>query len=267
MRTRGAKRWAAFISHLFSAGTSRVRWTSASALNDLVARRSTVLLDLNHTLAFHCDRFGRPEDFFATYREIGGSHLSPSDVNALVVATCDRLRTIGRDPSRFESFPRIEAVLAAQEPTRHLPLAEHDLLAAVIGLHEVGTIPVAHADGVRELASRFRLGLVSNMWAASTYCRDAIRDAGIDDCFESLVFSSDHGVTKPSRAIFDISMREMSIGPDDAVYVGNSLRRDVAGGQNAGIAVVWVNEKGEPTPEPAPAGVVADFPSFVKALG
>lgn len=241
-------------------------WTSASVLNDLVADRSTILLDLNHTLAFQCDRFDPREDFAATYREIGGSHLSPSDVKALIVAICDRLQTIGRDPSRFDSFPRIEAVLAAQEPTRHLPPAEHELLAAVIGLHEVGTIPVAHADGVRELASRFRLGIVSNMWAASTYCRDAIRDAGIDNCFESLVFSSDHGVTKPSRAIFDISMREMGISPDDAVYVGNSLRRDVAGGQNAGIAVVWINAKRESAPEPAPAGVVADFPSFVEAL-
>lgn len=241
-------------------------WTSASELNDLVARRSTVLLDLNHTLAFECDRFDAREDFSATYRKIGGSALPPDEVNTLVGVTCDRLRAIGGDPSRYESFPRIEAVLATHEATRDLRKAEHELLAAVIGLHEVGTIPFTHADSVRELASRFRLGLVSNMWGASTYCREAIRGAGIEDCFESLVFSSDHGVTKPSPAIFDLSMREMGISPDDTVYVGNSLRRDVVGGQNAGIPVVWINRNGEPAPERAPAGVVADFPSFVEAV-
>lgn len=242
-------------------------WTSVTVLKELVTRRTTVLLDLNHTLAFDCDRFDAPEDFAATYEEMGGSALSPGDVTASIVATCDRLRTIGRDPSRYESFPRIEVVLATHEATRDLPRAEHARLAAVIGLHEVGTIPAAHADGVRKLSSQFRLGLVSNMWAASTYCREAIRDAHIEDCFESLVFSSDHGVTKPSRAIFDISMSEMNIGPDAAVYVGNSLRRDVIGGENAGIPVVWVNASGEPVPERSPAGVVESFPSFVEALG
>lgn len=240
---------------------------SGEVLNELVARRSTVLLDLNHTLAFDCDRFDAHQDFASTYRGIGGSALTPDDVNAAIVATCDRLRTIGRDPSRYESFPPIEAVLAAHEPTQHLSNTERELLAAVIGLHEVGTIPLTHASGVQELASRFRLGLVSNMWAASTYCREAIRDAGIEDCFESLVFSSDHGVTKPSPAIFDISLSELNIGPDEAVYVGNSLRRDVAGGENARIPVIWVNADGEPVPERAPAGVVPDFPSFVRALG
>ena len=74
--------------------------------------------------------------------------------------------SVATEPDTTEHYDvanSVETVLAAHESSRALPHAEHELPAAVIGLHEVGVIPVEHANGVRELASRFRLGLVQHV--------------------------------------------------------------------------------------------------------
>jgi FMN hydrolase / 5-amino-6-(5-phospho-D-ribitylamino)uracil phosphatase len=58
------------------------------------------------------------------------------------------------------------------------------------------------------------------------------------------VFSQDHGVEKPDRRLFDVAASEVGCGPDEVVMVGDSLRNDVRGAQNAGWRAIWLNRDG-----------------------
>ena len=47
-------------------------------------------------------------------------------------------------------------------------------------------------------------------------------------------------------------MRLAEIGPEEAIFVGDSVEFDMAGARAAGIPTVWVNRHQRPWTEPAP---------------
>lgn len=240
--------------------------SAPQVIRDLVSSCSAVLLDLNETFAFDCDRFDPTQDFASTYSRLGGRALAPAKVQQIIVSGCQQLFDLGRDSNHNESFPAVAEVLRGLEACSTLSDHEINILTSVIGSHEVGRIPSTYASAVEKLSSRFPLGLVSNIWAPSEFFARCLSDAGVENCFQTLVFSSQHGITKPSPAIFEVALTRMDLEPSDVIYVGNSLRRDVLGAKNAGIRVVWINAKGEDhQPDHEPDAIVSDFRDFVIA--
>jgi len=97
------------------------------------------------------------------------------------------------------------------------------------------------------LAGRYRLGLLSN---GNGYPERA----GLAGVFDAVVFSSEHGCEKPDPALFAIAAHQLGVPPAELVMVGDSVRNDVVGAQQAGWRSVWLNRDGEPLPagvEPA----------------
>jgi putative hydrolase of the HAD superfamily len=52
------------------------------------------------------------------------------------------------------------------------------------------------------------------------------------------------GVEKPDPRIFEIALAELGIGPEQAVYVGDTCFFDVAGARAAGLVPVHVDPAG-----------------------
>ncbi|MHB8670418.1 MAG: HAD family hydrolase [Acidimicrobiales bacterium] len=94
------------------------------------------------------------------------------------------------------------------------------------------------AATVRELVGRVRLGLLTN--GPADIQRLKLDQSGLADCFDAVVISGEVGVGKPSVEAFGRVLDGLSVGPDDAVMVGDSWERDVRGAVSAGIAPVWV---------------------------
>jgi 2-haloalkanoic acid dehalogenase type II len=60
---------------------------------------------------------------------------------------------------------------------------------------------------------------------------------------EYLVASEEARSYKPRPELFKMALDRLSLTPDEAVHVGDSLVSDVFGAQNLGIKAVWVNRK------------------------
>jgi len=96
-------------------------------------------------------------------------------------------------------------------------------------------------DGAREmlasLKGRCSLGLISDVaWGLpSEYPLRDMHDYAIDGFFDDMVFSTDVGLRKPHPRIFKISLDNLSVSNEEAVYVGNSLQADIKGALNVGI--------------------------------
>ena len=58
--------------------------------------------------------------------------------------------------------------------------------------------------------------------------------------FEVIVFSSEVGIIKPSPRIFQKALEALDVEVSKVVYIGDSLRRDIAGAQSIGMATVWI---------------------------
>jgi putative hydrolase of the HAD superfamily len=68
--------------------------------------------------------------------------------------------------------------------------------------------------------------------------------SGLRRFFRVVVASTEVGVGKPDRRIFDVAVAQLGVPSGDVLVVGDSLEKDVAGAAAAGLRCVWVNRLG-----------------------
>jgi putative hydrolase of the HAD superfamily len=78
------------------------------------------------------------------------------------------------------------------------------------------------------------LAMVSNTMS-KTLIPERLRKFGVDRYFETVVLSVEAGVRKPNGAIFEHAFRQTGLLPEQCVYVGDTLSRDVEGSTRAGF--------------------------------
>ena len=226
-----------------------------------VDRFRALLFDMNGTFMFGHDRLSEEEDFFATYRRLGGTRLTPPEVRKHVRESCVFLQRIYDDPARVDSFPPL---LDAVQARTGLDRADAGEIAEVIGDHEVGAVPRWAAEALRALATTHPLALVTNVWAPAPRWSPPLAAAGLTDLFRARVFSSDLGCIKPSPRLFHAALRELGVRPSDTLFIGDSLERDIRPAQALGMAAVLVGEPGASREADLIVRSIADLPD---ALG
>ena len=87
--------------------------------------------------------------------------------------------------------------------------------------------------GLRQLG--LKLGIISNT-AAMYQVFDSLEEYGIRDLFEDVTLSSVTGLRKPRPDIFLVSTHQLRVKPEDCVYVGDTVSRDIIGSKRAGFA-------------------------------
>jgi putative hydrolase of the HAD superfamily len=101
------------------------------------------------------------------------------------------------------------------------------------------------------LKGRYDLGIVSNFYGnLDRVCGDL----GIRDLFHCIVDSSCEGVLKPDPRIFQAALDRIGISPDEAVFVGDNLGRDMEGAKGVGIPHIWLAGKDSERAEPCCPG-------------
>jgi putative hydrolase of the HAD superfamily len=117
------------------------------------------------------------------------------------------------------------------------------------------------APALRELRDLgLRLVVVSN-WDCSLPWW--LERAGLAQLLDGTVSSAAVGQAKPARAVFAEGLRVASVGPEQALHVGDSLEADVEGAHGLGLRALLLVREGEP-----PAGVrairsLAELPSLI----
>jgi len=105
------------------------------------------------------------------------------------------------------------------------------------------------ADVLDALEADHRLGLVTN--GPPDMQHPKLDATGLRERFETVVFAGNDTAAKPAPEPFHHALDALDADPERSVYVGNSLRADVAGAHAAGCRSVWVPaEHDEPDPEP-----------------
>lgn len=94
-------------------------------------------------------------------------------------------------------------------------------------------------ETLKSLCTRFTLGVISN--APSISQRNKLLSLRIQQFFTHVVISSEVGVKKADRLIFEKALQMSKACPRESVYVGNDELLDVAGAKNAGLFTIWAN--------------------------
>ena len=121
---------------------------------------------------------------------------------------------------------------------------------------------------LRVLASRYELALLTN--GASDVQRAKLGRTPFAAYFSEVIISVEAGVGKPDPELFRLAAKRMGVDPCDAVMVGDSLERDVAGAKAAGMRAVWLDRKlwteSETAQPDARIERLSDLPAALDAL-
>ena len=135
--------------------------------------------------------------------------------------------------------------------------------------------PPCHSDAARVLRSvrdmGLRIGLISNtgMTPGTTF-RTYLANNGLLEFFDTLTFSDEVKMSKPSKEIFMMTLRSLDSTPGKTVHVGDSILNDVAGARKCGLKTVWITGFSEredlSDPDTEPDETVDGLASVVQAI-
>ncbi len=94
-----------------------------------------------------------------------------------------------------------------------------------------------NASFLRELCGRYRLGIVSNFYGN---LERVCLDTGLAPLVSVVVDSACVGFTKPDPRIFQAALTRLELDPREAVFVGDSLHRDMEGAKRLGMRHIWL---------------------------
>jgi putative hydrolase of the HAD superfamily len=206
-----------------------------------------ILFDINGTLIDIRTDEGNEEIYrsisrFLTYQ---GIHVRRSDLRDEYFRLMDEQRE-----ASGELFPEFDVVELWREFLRRRSEASHALPP-----EKLRWLPLFLAEMYRgisrirlqlypdvkdvldELTPRFKSAAVSD--GQSAWGLPEMRALGIETYFRPIIVSSDLGFRKPDKRIFEAALNRLKIRPENAVFVGNNMYRDIYGAQQCGMKTVF----------------------------
>lgn len=119
---------------------------------------------------------------------------------------------------------------------------------------------------LQTLKKSYNMAVVSDGQAIWAY--PELRSTGLANFFSPILISSDFGFRKPDERFFQAALQQLNLKPDEAIYIGNDLFRDVYGAYQAGMKTIFFkSNQGDHTDHGAnPDYVIYNFAELPKAI-
>ena len=161
---------------------------------------------------------------------------------------------------RFETWSRALEDMGVDDEQLARSLAD-DFVEIRRGLFEHFPETTAILEDLKDVV---RLVLVTN--GASDLQRLKLESSGLTGYFDDVLVSGDIGFGKPHPLYFEHALRLADAGPEETLMVGDSLKNDIGGAQEAGIRGVWVNRNGKNPGEILPFAEIKNLLDFRSLL-
>lgn len=120
-------------------------------------------------------------------------------------------------------------------------------------------------DVVNEMG--IRTAVISNLDFSGSLLEERLKEIHPNNRFEFVIASSDYGVRKPQRLLFEIGISKSGLKPKEIWYVGDKVKVDVAGSQAAGMTpVLFKNERNTYEEIPEDIVVIEKYSEFIDVL-
>lgn len=202
-----------------------------------------------------------------------------------VLLSPERLRDLYCDANRIqrhesgEEYPEFDAprlfdgIVAANatDATRALPKKKRKLLGLLTAeVFRAATLERLELyAGVREtlkkLKKKYRLAAVSDGQTAWAY--PELYAVGLAKYFDPIIVSGDFGYRKPDPRLYKKALKRLDLRPEETVFVGNDLYRDVYGARAVGMKTVFFeSNQGDHDFAARPDATIGEFPELIEAV-
>ncbi|OHA48536.1 MAG: hypothetical protein A2991_00865 [Candidatus Terrybacteria bacterium RIFCSPLOWO2_01_FULL_58_14] len=160
--------------------------------------------------------------------------------------------TRARDLVTLEQHTFTEVFLAVANEQQPATSGAHlwELHDRIVNMHMESSELFPETVGVLETLRTMGLGMgiISNVSFPGRYYERTLANWRIRQYFSVQVWSSEEKMRKPHGEIFHRALDAMGVAPEHALYVGDTVDRDVVGAKRARIPVVLVDRKGRHAP-------------------
>lgn len=179
-----------------------------------------------------------------------------------------------------ETYPEWDAVelwrefllRKATDYTRSLPAEKLQQLPLVLAeMHRgIARKRLSLYPQVQEVLDKLRLhyqlAVVSD--AQSVYAIPELGAVGLFDYFKPIIISSDYGYRKPDVRLFQKALDALQVQPQQVLFIGNDMYRDVFGPQQLGMKTIFFssNQGEKQYPEIEPDYIIYQFAQLPKAI-
>lgn len=120
-----------------------------------------------------------------------------------------------------------------------LKIKDNDLKTKIAGTFWQSSISKLedNAKILEHLKKNYSLGIISNFYGNLPAI---IHEVGFSKLFDVVIDSSRVGFLKPDPQIFYEALKPLRLKPAQAVFVGDSLNRDMAGAKGVGMPHIWI---------------------------
>ena len=121
-------------------------------------------------------------------------------------------------------------------------------------------------DVMNELRLRYKLAAISD--AQSAWCLPEMRAVGIDWYFDHVIVSGDFGYRKPDARLFTAALAALQMTPENVLFVGNDMFRDIYPANQLGIKNVFFssNQGGKQAEGAKPDYIINQFSELRQAI-
>ncbi len=183
------------------------------------------------------------KDFFRTTMERFNHKITLATVDAAYQHASDIFDIYWKEQKSFDAKLGIEAMLdfvktdlpaaTKEELIRFFEEVVNDTLIRLIE---------GSRETVLELHKKYKIGLISDTsWTPGRVLQQHLQHHGILHCFDSLIFSDQHGKTKPAPELFEKAMSELQATPQQTLHVGDLKFTDIRGANQAGCFSAWIH--------------------------
>lgn len=204
-----------------------------------------ILFDVNGTLIDILTDEGKDD----IYRAIGcflayqGLDIPPNTLRETYFRSMEEQRKQrGRPHPEFDAIKLWSTILDAHTDALRISVTKRRQLPRILAeiFRALSRIRLNLYPDVRsvldQLSRSYRMAVVSD--GQSAWALPELRETGINGYFDPIVVSGDHGFRKPDRRLFDAGLLGMKQQPENVVFVGNDIYRDIYGARRAGMKTV-----------------------------
>jgi len=92
---------------------------------------------------------------------------------------------------------------------------------------------------VNTIKMHVKVGIITN---GSTQRQKAkILNTHLHHCFDTIIISEEVGFSKPDERIFELALHKLNVRPEEALFVGDNIVKDIGGCQHANMKGIWFN--------------------------
>ncbi|MDE4083611.1 HAD-IA family hydrolase [Planococcus maritimus] len=193
---------------------------------------STILFDLDDTLL---DREQAIEKLFLVLLEKFYENIKHTNKNEML----RRFKEYDKKNYGINDKTRVLEPVFNEFPTKRI-VSQYDMQGFWnTNLPLYFSVDETILEFLSSLKEQYQLAIITNGSTERQYA--IISNTNLNNYFEEVFISEEVGFTKPDRRIFEVALNKLNIQPEHVLFIGDDLKKDIEGCQNANIKGIWFN--------------------------